>query len=495
MRTVLFKNLLTVVGGLLMAFLFTGEGMGFNTLIFTLCFIGLTFYQNPDISAHKSTLIIGLGTLLASVLVVWHHSVLAQTVYILSFIVYIGAVQQRTLRFLGYGFLLGIGSFLSTPISMIQNMGKSLRGDWKNLFKWAQLLLIPLILGWLFLSVYYQAVPGFEHTLDRLSQWFSHIIFWENPGPAFWMFIWGLILFGSVLWRSILVPLVQKFTPKLDILFPTDLNLQRRKTSWRLFQSMMGLKKEYMIAMLSISILNGLLLLVNISHLSDLIRMQFSSQAHELSQSLHASTELLILSILMAMGVLLLFFRRNLNFYPNNQVLKVLAYTWLAQNALLALMTFYQDLIYIIHYGMAYYRLWLAFFLLLVSIGLVSMYVKIALRKSIFYLLVSNAWSIYLSLLLISCFNWDLVITRFNIFQAKNEQVDLYFLFNLSDKNTFLLEKHRDYIFFEKLLQQEDRAYFEERMKARRIQLANKMEGRSWKSWNYADYRNVIKRE
>ncbi len=495
MRTVLFKNLITIAGGLLMAFLFTGEGMGLNTLIFTLLFVGLTFYQNPEIIGQKSTLFIALGTITASMFVVWHHSALAQTVYILSFILYIGAIQHRTLRFLGFGFLLGMGSFLSAPISMVQNMGKSLRGDWKNLFKWAQLLLIPLILAWLFLSVYYQAVPGFEHVLDRLSQWFSNIIFWKNPGPAFWMFIWGVVIFGSVLWKSVLVPLVQKLASKLEILFPTDLELKRRKTVWRLFSSIMGLKKEYMIAMLSISILNGLLLLVNISHLSDLIRMQFSSQAHELSQSLHASTELLILSILMAMGVLLLFFRRNLNFYPNNQVLKVLAYTWLAQNALLALMTFYQDIIYIIHYGMAYYRLWLAFFLMLVSFGLLSMYVKIAQRKSIFYLLVSNAWGVYLSLLLISCVNWDLVITRFNIFQAKNEQVDLYFLMSMSDKNIFLLEKHRDYLFSEKILHQEEKQYFNARMKRRRVGFANKLEGRSWKSWNFADYRNRIKPE
>jgi hypothetical protein len=495
MKTALFRNLAIIIGGLLMAFLFTGEGMGLNTLIFTLFFVGITFYQNPEIFVHRPTIVIGLGTLLASILVVWHHSSLAQTVYILSFILYIGAVQQRTLRFLGYGFLLGIGSFLSTPISMIQNMGKDLKGDWKNLFKWAQLLLLPLILGWLFLSVYYQAVPGFEHTYDQLSQWFRRIIFWENPGPAFWMFIFGVVLFGSVLWKSVLIPLVQKFANKLEFLFPTDLELIRRKTVWRLYPSMMGLKKEYMIAMLSISILNGLLLLVNISHLSDLVRMQLRSQAHELSQSLHASTELLILSILMAMGVMLWFFRRNLNFFPNNQVLKVLAYTWLAQNALLALMTFYQDIIYIIHYGMAYYRLWLAFFLLLVSFGLVSMYVKIAHRKSIFYLLVNNAWMVYLSLLLITCFNWDLVITRFNIFQAKNEQVDLYFLISMSDKNIYLLEKHRSYIFSEKSPYYTDRNQFEEDIKIRRIRMAYRLDKRSWKSWNYADYRNVIKKE
>jgi hypothetical protein len=51
----------------------------------------------------------------------------------------------------------------------------------------------------------------------------------------------------------------------------------------------------------------------------------------------HEGTYLLILCILMAMGVLLWFFRGNLNFLPDNERLRWLAHLWLAQNAMLAL--------------------------------------------------------------------------------------------------------------------------------------------------------------
>lgn len=485
MKTVIFKSLSIIIAGLIMSFLFSGESMGLNTFLFTISFLGLSISQNPTLFKNKPNLIIAAGTLLASILVVWHHSLLAKTTYVLSFILFIGMVQQRSIRFLWYGFLLGMGSLLTAPISIVQNMGSGLKGGWKNLYRWAQLILLPLILGLIFFWIYYQAVPGFGNISDRFGNWIGTFLEWENPGPAFWLFLFGMVISGSLLWKSLLASFFQKREEQFGFKL-----LRKKKT--KIFNSfpVLGLKKEYIVAIICISVLNGLLLLVNISQLSALIQEQFKSRANELSQSLHASTELLTLSIIMAMGVLLFFFRRNLNFFPNNQILKVLAYTWLVQNGLLALMTLFQDVIYIIHYGMAYYRLWLAFFLLLVCFGLVSIYIKIAQKKSIFYLFSINAWSIYLTLILVSCLNWDLLITRFNIFHAQNEQVDLYFLFNLSDKNTYILEENKDYIFSERQPYYVDQEYFDQRIKARCIRLTNRWEDHSWKSWNWVGWKN-----
>ena len=485
MKTTIIKSIATVLGGILMAWLFTAEGMGLNVLLFTLVILGMAYWKDPSSFRNPMFLIVAGGTLLSSLLVVWHHSALARTVYIFSFILTIGIFQQRTLRFLWYGLLMGFGSILTAPISIVQDMGSNLKGGWKNLFRWSQLIVLPIAIGLVFYWVYYQAVPAFGNVSDQFGSWFGSFFQWQNPGPFFWLFLLGVILSGSFLWNGVLAP----FFRKRDGQFA--MKISRKKTAKVFYHSILALKKEYLIAILSISILNGLLLLVNVSNLFALIRRQWASQASELSQNLHTSTELLLISILMAMGILLLFFRRNLNFFPNNHILKVLAYTWLAQNGILAFLTFIQDIQYIITFGMAYYRLGLAFFLLLVFIGLISIYIKIATKRSIYYLFVINAWSVYLCLLFISCFNWDLMITRFNIFHAKNEQIDLSFLINMSDKNTFLLEKHRDHI-FEKKEPYYNQDFFEDRLKNRRIHLMNKLEKQSWKSWNRPDYKNSL---
>ncbi len=487
MKTELIKSLLTLLGGALMVYLFLGEQMGLNTLIFAVFILVMAFWKDPDLIRQPNLWAVGGGTLLSALLVVWHNTALTKTVHILSFILLIGLVQQRTLRFLWYGFLLGVVSVFFSPVQMILSLGKNRTGSMKNLFRWGQLIILPLAIGALFFMLYYAAVPSFSRLADKLNSWMDGWFHLKPPGEIFRLFIFGIIIAAGLLWKSILAA----FASRRDRQF--EIKLERKKTSWFPIPfSIMGLKKEYLVALIAISVLNGLLLIVNFSQWAVFIREWTSMEATELSQNLHATTELLLLSILLAMGVLLFFFRRNLNFFPHNKLLKLSAYTWLIQNGLLALTAIVQDVQYIVAFGMAYYRLWLAFFLLLVIVGLISMYVKIEQKKSIYYLFVTNAWGIYLSFLMIACVNWDVLITRFNIFYAQNEQIDLYFLFhNVSDKNTFLLEKHKNFI-----LDQRHPYYiatdevFAEEMRMRKLRLKNKWNKRSWKSWNWSDERN-----
>ncbi len=487
MKTDLAKSILTLLGGAFMVYLFLEEQMGVNTLIFSVVTLAILLWQAPDLTREPGLWAVGGGTLLTALLVVWHNSILTKTVHLLSFTLLIGLVQQRTLRFLWYGFLLGLISLFSSPINMIWSIGKKLRGDWKNFFRWGQLIILPLIIGSFFFLLYYAAVPSFSRLTDRLGAWVDGLFFWKAPGEDFWLFVFGMMVAASLLWKSILAI----FAAKRDRQF--GMKVVRKKPSWfRIPFSTMGLKKEYLVALIAVNVLNGLLLIVNLSQWAVFFRQWSNLEANQHSQSLHATTELLIFSIILAMGVLLFFFRRNLNFFPNNKILKFSAYLWLIQNGLLALTALFQDVQYVLAFGMAYYRLWLGFFLLLVIVGLISVYVKIEQKKSIYYLFVTNAWGLYLSFLLISCVNWDVLITRFNIFHAQNEQIDLYFLFHhVSDKNTFLLEKHKDFI-----LEQKHPYYittekeFDETIRKRRLRLEDKWKTKSWKSWNYSYERN-----
>ncbi len=488
MKTELIKSILVIATGLMTIFLFSSEIMGINTLIFTSIIIGITYFLDPESFQNpRLQLVIG-GTFILSILVVWHNSILSKTIFIASFILMIGIIQQRTLRFLWYGFLLGIGSLLSAPINFFQKMSTYTKGGGKNFIKWGQIIVLPMAIVFVFFMIYYVAVPSFGNISDRFTNWLGQFFEWKFPGPAFWLFVLGSFICVAIVWENNL----GHFLLRRDQQFRINLRRRKKKQWYPYSFSFLGLKKEYLMAMICISILNGLLLIVNFSHLTTLLFHSNGLQAKHLSKSLHASTELLIFSIIMAMGLLLFFFRRNLNFYPNNQLLKVLAYTWLGQNGILALLTFFQDIQYILNYGMAYYRLWLAFFLFMVIIGLISIYFKIAKKRSIYYLLVVNALNLYLCLILISSFNWDLIMTRFNIFHAKNEQLDLHFLFhNVSDKNTYILLEHKEFILSKKQPHYSiSEQTYDDKMKIRRLQMGNRWSKQSWKSWNLAKQKN-----
>ena len=76
-----------------------------------------------------------------------------------------------------------------------------------------------------------------------------------------------------------------------------------------------------------------------------------------LTQFVHEGTYLLILSILISMGIILYFFRKNLNFYPGKQKLQIITYIWIAQNAVLAVSVAARNKHYTHHSGHANTRI------------------------------------------------------------------------------------------------------------------------------------------
>ncbi|MBK9492520.1 MAG: DUF4173 domain-containing protein [Haliscomenobacter sp.] len=169
-----------------------------------------------------------------------------------------------------------------------------------------------------------------------------------------------------------------------------------------------------------------------------------SRSAAELSDYVHQGTYLLIYALGLAMAVTTYFFRGNLHFLQDNQKLKLLAYAWIVQNIILALSVAWRNYHYIVEYGLAYKRLGVLWFLILVALGLYSLFVMIRQRRSLYYLWVVNAWFVYASLLSTSMVNWDVLITRYNLSQAQHAKIDTMFLLReVSDKNLpLLLNEH-----------------------------------------------------
>jgi hypothetical protein len=220
-----------------------------------------------------------------------------------------------------------------------------------------------------------------------------------------------------------------------------------------------------------------------------------------LSEYVHEGTGLLIFSILLAMVLLLFFFRGNLNFYKQNKWLRLGSYAWLFQNAVLVVSVLLRDYYYIDHYGLAYKRIGVLIFLAMVLAGLVTIFIKIQQRKTAYYLLRVNAWIAIVILVVSSCIHWDETIARYNLARKNTITLDVKFLLTLSDKVLPLLEKNMDvldrknaseqntegeYLYRSNLTQ---RQVFENRKK----EFSNTQKLYTWLSWNMAD--NYVKKQ
>jgi hypothetical protein len=219
------------------------------------------------------------------------------------------------------------------------------------------------------------------------------------------------------------------------------------------------------------------------------------SPATNLSAYVHEGAGLLIFSILLAMLLLLFYFRGNLNFYKKNQWLRYGTYAWLLQNAVLVFSVLLRDYYYIAHFGLAYKRMGVLVFLLLVLAGLVTVFIKIQQLKTTYYLLRVNAWFAFTILVAASCLHWDEMIAQYNLSRKATIPLDVKFLLTLSDKTLPLIEKNKDILnrpdivvpdgdgesFYRSVLT--PRQFFENRKMA----FARQQRSYSWLSWNEAD--------
>jgi phosphatidylserine synthase len=165
-------------------------------------------------------------------------------------------------------------------------------------------------------------------------------------------------------------------------------------------------------------------------------------RASSFSNQVHSGIYALIASIVIAIVIILYFFRGNLNFYKENKNLKLVAYIWIVLNTLLVVNIIIKDAQYIYYFGLTYKRIGVLMYLLLTIIGLVTTSIKVKNIKNFWYLFRINTLAAF-TILVVSCtINWDSYITIYNLNYSKS--MDFKYLIELSDNNTFILKNHFD---------------------------------------------------
>ena len=141
------------------------------------------------------------------------------------------------------------------------------------------------------------------------------------------------------------------------------------------------------------------------------------------SEFVHQGFNTLIFSMILAMGLVMHFYKGSLNFIKKNKTLNQLTKFWIIQNIILDLLTNYKNLLYIQEYGFTYKRIFVFVVLILVIIALLLLIQKINHKYSSFKFINLVAVYTYIVLVGISLIPIDILITQYNLKYAKNKDI------------------------------------------------------------------------
>lgn len=420
------KNVTLLISAVLFSTLYYKQNIGLNLSLFTLLTVLLLVLKNRELFTNKSTNYKIIGYLITGTTVFLYKSDLTIIANIVAFFTLIGNVSEHKssiyVQWLN-GMYTAIVSAFSLYYDSLNTETKQLKKVKINYVYWLKIIGIPATIIIIFINLYRNGNPMFDELILKID--FSFI-------NLHWMLF---VLLGYYLFYNITHPI------KIEPLTSSDIcikNYLEKDTLEAI--SLLQLKNEKQLGLVLMLSLNALIiffLITDILHLSEIHNML----ASQLSKQVHTGVNALIFSNILAIAIILYFFRGNLNFFENNTDLKKLTFVWIFLNVSVVIITAIKNIEYIVSFGLTYKRIGVLFFLAATSIGFITTYIKVSKIKNLWYLLRKNTQIAFVILLLASTINWDKIITYYNINTA--DQVDLKYLINLSDNNTFLL---KDYI-------------------------------------------------
>jgi len=497
-----------IIGTILFNWFFWHEELGLNLLLYNLFIIGTSIVIYPKSKTKKTVLTTAMTSVITSIMVFIYGTTIAKFTNILSLFIFIGYVHQPQVKAIFYALFTSFINFFTFPIKQFFIFSDAKKGSsmkYLQSLKKLRLILIPSVFLYLFYWIFKFANPKFNELTIAFWLKYNLTIEWLFSDISFFrisFFIVGALIIASFIYHNNILFFIKKESKLNDIVVRKRVKLVKHIVSKTGLNSVLkplsfGLKNEYHSALFLIGTVNLLLLLVNYLDISWLwFNFEYSNDFN-LSQFVHEGTYLLILSVLLSIGIIFYFFRKNLNFFPNNNLLKRLSILWILQNIILVISVGIRNYHYINYYGLAYKRIGVMVFLLLTLIGLITLIFKITQLKSSFYLVKQNAISVFVVFILMSFFNWDVIIAKHNLKNYNSKTIDISFLLTLSDNTLPLIDQHRAI-----LKQNNETSYYREDyeliFKERVNSFQNKQANLSWLSMNLTtektkDYFNNLK--
>ncbi len=484
-----------LLSAFLLTSLFYKQGIGLNLLIFEILFISWLFFTRQINFLNKNLTVTAIATCITAIATVVNYSTYTYWVHFICLVIFVGVLNFANARSLLTALGISFRSLFKAPQVLISQLAASkINGRKTGRLVWqSRIFIAPISIIVVFIVIYSLANPVFADmvfTIFRKTWSALDYIFSVFDLALILTFIVGLLISAYLFIRIRYIPLEKADLTASDY-------LHRIKVRVRRHFRLTALKNELKAAIFLLTILNLMLLVLNGMDIY-WVWFNFEWKGETLKEFVHEGTYLLITSILISMAVILYFFRGKLNFYRNNQTLKVLSYIWLFQNGILALSAGMRNFWYIEYYNLAYKRIGVVVFLLLTLFGLYTIFKKIRYKKSPFYLFRTNALAIFIALVITSVVNWDPFIVKYNFAHADQSYLHLEYLVELSDKTLPYLDRSASEMMLLSELQKKKFRFYDRdmtneeyllRIAHRKRQFKDKWESKNLLSWNLAEYR------
>lgn len=406
------KPLSIIVFTTLFSYLFYNQNIGINATIFSVLFLILLFFLFKEQFKRTAVLLVGAAMIVSSIGCLLHGSDFAIWATAISALVLIGFVHGKNTIFYSI-----ITSFLSLVGSLIFVIVDKKESAQKRPFQVLSFI-IPLLLIFIFFSIYRQINPLFEeltkdYTLNNIS------------GSWLLLTFAGLLLIVSVFYHKSISSIDQFINKQTNHITKGNF----KDTKW----------DESLALIILFTALNIMLVAVNSMDVNYLYLGAGLPEGVTHKMFVHKGVGMLIFSIFLGISILLYFFRGKLNFEKNSKLAKALALIWVAQNVFMVISTTLRNNIYVCDALLSYKRLGVYFWLAFAFIGLIITAIKLIKNKTTWFLIQKNSIAVFSIFILSTLVNWDSLISNFNLRRA-NEMTDIspidkHYLLSLSESN------------------------------------------------------------
>lgn len=485
------KYLLPIVLGVIFPLLLHRQQAGLNILILNFLVVSLLYYTGRLNFKNRNVVIVSIGVLLTGLACLIHGSGHTVVISSLSIVILSGLAISPEINILPNSFFASLVGLFTAPYHYLKGVfNNDLGVAFRRVLFYLSMVVFPLVIVVIFISIYSAAssyynnlTAGFIGFLNDLSISFFQVI---SP-PVLGLGIVGIIV-GLILYFG-------KMTSFFTLPFEAGSNIMQRRRK-RFFGSNTALRNELKMAVVIMVMLNLVIGLMNALDIFN-IWFNFKWDGGLLKQFVHEGTWLLIFSIFISIIIVLWFFRGNLNFFSQNRLLLILTKIWLIQNFILAISVGFRNFWYLYYFNLAYKRIGVYAFLVLVFVGLITVLIKVSRRKSLRYLIQINSMAAYLVLLSISFVNWDRVIAKFNTDRADKALFHYDFMVNLDSSALPILLAGQPQIASLESNQAQMFQYktsdltfddYSNRIEYRKTLYLAGYPSMHWLSWNYADW-------
>ncbi|TDE45956.1 DUF4173 domain-containing protein [Flavobacterium rhamnosiphilum] len=419
------KHQLILACSLIFTLLFYKQDVGINLAIFGLVLTGMICYFFQERFASRLHLVLVTTSVLSCFAFAWYGdfvSFLALSMSILFLQYKTHEVKLKMLQIFPIVFINGFAS-LGRIFMFSQWLPKrEIKNDFAK--KLIAYVVIPAIFITLFFMVY---AFGSDHFSALFTDYTLDLDIFE----VFLIALLGFYISFSF-WNYWVPDICYDYNSMLDNDFSNAIKNQNQKTF-----SFLDLDFERKSGEITLVLLNAMLLVFIVTYNYE----QFFEiiETSKLSSATHERVNAVIFSIVMAVGVILFYFKGGFNFDEKANSLKRLAKIWILLNGVLIISTVIKNSEYVSYFGLTYKRLGVYAFLILAIIGLVFAFLKIINQKTNAFLFNQMVWYFYGTILLCSFVNWGNIITQYNI--SVNKGVEPIFLSGLN----FNDEALRDY--------------------------------------------------